>query len=160
MSCKGEETRNGAKLPNGETKSPAEKREELLDEFRKLGDYDPDLPADSALTELEAEADASDFALETPNVCWQRSARVMPRIRIVTELENYLVPWVHITLIKTDSSRKIIEIETSMEISFSIVSRTRQDALCALLQLERVKMIRPVEGVRVNANIQTEVDDQ
>ena len=58
MSCKDEDTRNGAKLPNGEAKSPAEKREELLDEFRKLGDYDPDLPADSALTELEAEADA------------------------------------------------------------------------------------------------------
>ena len=159
MSCKDEETRNGAKLPNGETKSPAEKREELLNEFRKLGNYDPDLPADSALTELEAEADASDFAMKTPNVCWQRSARVMPRIRIVTELENYLVPWMHITLIKTDPSRKIIEIETSMGITFSIVSRTRQDALCALLQLERVKMIRPAEGVRVKANLQTERDE-
>ena len=155
MSCKDEETRNGAKLPNGEAKSPAEKREELLDEFRKLGDYDPD----PALTELEAEADASDFAMATPNVCWQRSARVMPRIRIVTELENYLVPWMHITLIKTDPSRKIIEIETSMGITFSIVSRTRQDALCALLQLERVKMIRPAEGVRVKANLQTEGDE-
>lgn len=159
MSCKDEDTRNGAKLPNGEAKSPAEKREELLDEFRKLGDYDPDLPADSALTELEAEADASDFTMATPNVCWQRSARVMPRIRIVTELENYLVPWMHITLIKTDPSRKIIEIETSMGITFSIVSRTRQDALCALLQLERVKMIRPAEGVRVKANLQTEGDE-
>lgn len=160
MSCKDEETRNGAKLPNGEAKSPAEKREELLDEFRKLGDYDPDLPEDSALTELEAEADASDFALNAPEVCWQRSARVMPRIRIVTELENYLVPWVHITLIKTDPARKIIEIETTMGITFSIVSRTRQDALCALLQLERVKMIRPVEGVKVKASVHTEVNDQ
>lgn len=159
MSCKDEETRNGAKLPNGEAKSPAEKREELLNEFRKLGNYDPDLPSDSALIELEAEADASDFTLETPDVCWQRSARVMPRIRIVTELENYLVPWLHITLIKTDPSRKIIEIETSMGITFSIVSRTRQDALCALLQLERVKMIRPAEGVRVKANLQTEGDE-
>ena len=154
MSCKDEDTRNG------ETKSPAEKREELLNEFRKLGDYDPDLPEDSALTELEAEADASDFALNAPEVCWQRSARVMPRIRIVTELENYLVPWVHITLIKTDPSRKIIEIETSMGITFSIVSRTRQDALCALLQLERVKMIRPVDGVKVKASVHTEVNDQ
>ena len=83
----------------------------------------------------------------------------MPRIRIVTELENYLVPWMHITLIKTDPSRKIIEIETSMGITFSIVSRTRQDALCALLQLERVKMIRPAAGVRVKANLQTEGDE-
>lgn len=154
MSCKDEDTRNG------ETKSSAEKREELLNEFRKLGDYDPDLPADSALTELEAEADASDFALNAPEVCWQRSARVMPRIRIVTELENYLVPWVHITLIKTDPARKIIEIETTMGITFSIVSRTRQDALCALLQLERVKMIRPVDGVKVKASVHTEVNDQ
>lgn len=54
MSCKNEETRSGEKMPNGEMKSPAEKREELLNEFRKLGDYDPDLPADSALTEIEA----------------------------------------------------------------------------------------------------------
>ena len=89
----------------------------------------------------------------------KKYADVFTILRSYPELENYLVPWMHITLIKTDPSRKIIEIETSMGITFSIVSRARLDALCALLQLERVKMIRPAEGVRVKANLQTEGDE-
>lgn len=73
----------------------------------------------------------------------------MPRLRIATEFEEYLIPWMHIALVKSDRSRKLIEIHTTLGLIFSITSRQSQNHLYALLQLERVKVIYPINGVTI-----------
>ena len=49
----------------------------------------------------EEEWDSIDQELD-PGICWQRSTHVLPRLRIVTELEEYLIPWVHRPLFSGD----------------------------------------------------------
>lgn len=77
----------------------------------------------------------------------------MPRLRILTELEEFLIPWVHVTLVKSDRSFRVIDIHTSLGITFSIVSRTPQNNLFGLLQVERVKCVYPIEGVKISTKI-------
>ena len=96
----------------------------------------------------EEEWDSIDLELD-PGICWQRSTHVLPRLRIVTELEEYLIPWVHVALVKSDRSFRVIEIHTSLGISFTIASATPQQPLYGMLQLERVRCIYPIEGVSV-----------
>ena len=98
----------------------------------------------------DAEWDSIDGELDS-SVCWQRSAHVLPRLRIVTELEEYLIPWVHVALVKSDRSFRVIEIHTSLGISFTIASATPLQPLYGMLQLERVRCIYPIEGVNVKA---------
>lgn len=96
----------------------------------------------------EEEWDSIDQELD-PGICWQRSTHVLPRLRIVTELEEYLIPWVHVALVKSDRSFRVIEIHTSLGISFTIASATPLQPLYGMLQLERVRCIYPIEGVRI-----------
>ena len=67
----------------------------------------------------------------------------------MTELEEYLIPWVHVALVKSDRSFRVIEIHTSLGISFTIASATPQQPLYGMLQMEYVKTIYPIEGVKV-----------
>ena len=98
----------------------------------------------------EEEWDSIDQELD-PDICWQRSTHVLPRLRIVTELEEYLIPWVHVALVKSDRSFRVIEIHTSLGISFTIASATPLQPLYGMLQLERVRCIYQIEGVSVKA---------
>ena len=102
----------------------------------------------SAGASPDTEWDSIDRELDS-SVCWQRSTHVLPRLRIVTELEEYLIPWVHVALVKSDRSFRVIEIHTSLGISFTIASATPQQPLYGMLQLERVRCIYPIEGVRI-----------
>ena len=96
----------------------------------------------------DTEWDSIDRELDS-SVCWQRSAHVLPRLRVVTKLEEFLIPWVHVALVKSDRSFRVIEIHTSLGISFTIASATPLQPLYGMLQLERVRCIYPIEGVRI-----------
>ena len=74
----------------------------------------------------------------------------MPRLQIVTEFQIFVIPWHAISLIQSDPSKKIIELFTTFGLHFKICSQQKLDDLLALLQLERVKIIYPIEGVTVN----------
>ena len=50
----------------------------------------------------------------------------------------------------TQTYKKIIELFTTFGYSFKICSRQKLDDLFALLQLERVKIIYPIEGITVS----------
>ncbi len=100
--------------------------------------------------------DVVEWDLIDNKVCWQRSDHIMPRLRMVTELEEFLIPWVHISLIKYESSYRIIEIHTSLGMTFLVRSTSSQKKLCELLQLERVRCIYPIDGVTVKVAIQRE----
>lgn len=80
----------------------------------------------------------------------------MPRLRVVTELEEFLIPWVHVALVKADRSFRVIEIHTLLGVSFTIVAAVPQKQLYGMLQLERVRCIYPVEGVSVKASANQE----
>jgi len=82
----------------------------------------------------------------------------MSRIRISTELEEFMISWVHIALIKADSSHRVIELHTSLGMSFVIAAESKQDMLIALLQLERVKAIFPIDGVTVKVIVPEETE--
>ena len=75
------------------------------------------------------------------SVCWQRSTHVLPRLRVVTELEEFLIPWVHVALMKSDRSFRVIEMHTSLGDSFTIAAAVPQQQLIGMLQLERVRCI-------------------
>jgi len=90
------------------------------------------------------------------SACWQRSAHILPRLRIVTELEEFLIPWVHVALVKSDRSFRVIEIHTSLGISFTIAAAVPQKQLYCMLQLERVRCIYPVEGVNISSSANQE----
>lgn len=98
----------------------------------------------------DTEWDSIDRELDL-SVCWQRSAHVLPRLRVVTELEEFLIPWVHVALVKSDRSFRVIEIHTSLGVSFTIAATTPQKQLYGMLQLERVRCIYPVESVNIKA---------
>ena len=100
----------------------------------------------------EEEWDSIDQELD-PGICWQRSTHVLPRLRIVTELEEYLIPWVHVALVKSDRSFRVIEIHTSLGISFTIASATPLQPLYGMLQLERIRCIYPIEGVKIQEEL-------
>ena len=104
----------------------------------------------SAGVSPDTEWDSIDRELDL-SVCWQRSAHVLPRLRVVTELEEFLIPWVHVALVKSDRSFRVIEIHTSLGVSFTIAAAVPQKQLYGMLQLERVRCIYPVEGVNIKA---------
>ena len=66
-------------------------------------------------------------------------------------LEEFLIPWVHVALVKSDRSFRVIEIHTSLGVSFTIAAAVPQKQLYGMLQLERVRCIYPVEGVNIKA---------
>ena len=109
----------------------------------------------SAGVSPDTEWDSIDRELDS-SVCWQRSAHVLPRLRVVTELEEFLIPWVHVALVKSDRSFRVIEIHTSLGVSFTIAAVAPQKQLYGMLQLERVRCIYPVEGVNVKAVVSQE----
>lgn len=90
------------------------------------------------------------------SVCWQRSAHVLPRLRVVTMLEEFLIPWVHVALVKADRSFRVIEIHTSLGVSLTIAAAVPQKQLYGMLQLERVRCIYPAEGVNIKASANQE----
>ena len=90
------------------------------------------------------------------SVCWQRSAHVLPRLRVVTELEEFLIPWVHVALVKSDRSFRVIKIHTSLGVSFTIAAAAPQKQLYGMLQLERVRCIYPVDGVNIKVSANQE----
>ena len=100
----------------------------------------------SAGASPDTEWDSIDRELDL-SVCWQRSAHVLPRLRVVTELEEFLIPWVHVALVKSDRSFRVIEIG----VSFTIAAAVPQKQLYGMLQLERVRCIYPVESVNIKA---------
>ena len=110
---------------------------------------------DSAVVSPDTEWDSIDSELDA-SVCWQRSAHVQPRLRVVTELKEFLIPWVHVALVKSDRSFRVIEIHTSLGVWFTIAAAIPQKKLYGMLQLERVRCIYPVEGVSVKASANQE----
>ena len=109
----------------------------------------------SAGASLDTEWGSIDWELDS-SVCWQRSAHVLPRLRVVTELEEFLIPWVHVALVKSDRSFRVIEIHTSLGVSFTIVAAVPQKQLYGMLQLERVRCIYPADGVNIKASVNQE----
>ena len=76
----------------------------------------------------------------------------MPRLQIVTEFQTFVIPWHAVSLIQSDPSKKIIELFTTFGFQFKICSQQKLDDLLALLQLERVKFIYPIEGVTISVH--------
>lgn len=111
----------------------------------------------AALIELETELDANSVEPDQSDVCFQRSAHLMPRLQIVTEFQTFVIPWHAVSLIQSDPSKKIIELFTTFGLHFKICSQQKLDDLLALLQLERVKIIYSIEGVTVNVHKENDV---
>ena len=76
----------------------------------------------------------------------------MPRLQIVTDFQTFVIPWHAISLIQSDPSKKIIELFTIFGFQFKICSQQKLDNLLALLQLERVKMIYPIDEVTITVH--------
>ena len=111
----------------------------------------------AALIELETELDANSFELEQSDVCFQRSAHLMPCLQIVTEFQTFVIPWHAVSLIQSDPSKKIIELFTTFGFQFKISSQQKLNDLLALLQLERVKIIYSIEGVTISVHKENNV---
>ena len=124
----------------------------ILQEFREHPNHSASPALVAALIELETELDANSLELEQPDVCFQRSAHLMPRLQIVTELQTFVIPWHAVSLIQSDPSKKIIELFTTFGFQFKICSQQKLDDLFALLQLERVKMIYPIDEVTITVH--------
>ncbi len=97
----------------------------------------------------------TDLALDE-KICWQRSAHILPRLRLVTEQKDHLIPWVHVALVEADRSCRVISIHTSLGVSFTIASAAPLKELYAMLQVERVKSIYPIDGVSVKTAVHKE----
>lgn len=106
----------------------------------------------AALIELETELDANSVEPDQSDVCFQRSAHLMPRLQIVTEFQTFVIPWHAVSLIQSDPSKTIIELFTTFGFQFKICSQQKLDDLLALLQLERVKIIYSIEGVTITVH--------
>ena len=76
----------------------------------------------------------------------------MPRLQIVTEMQTFVIPWHAVSLIQSEPSKKIIELFTTFGFQFKICSQQKLDNLLALLQLERVKIIYPIDGVSISVH--------
>ena len=124
----------------------------ILQEFREHPNHNASPALVAALIELETELDANSLELEQPDVCFQRSAHLMPRLQIVTELQTFVIPWHAVSLIQSDPSKKIIELFTTFGFQFKICSQQKLDNLLALLQQERVKMIYPIDEVTITVH--------
>ena len=129
----------------------------ILQEFREHPNHHASPALVAALIELETELDANSVEPDQSDVCFQRSAHLMPRLQIVTELQTFVIPWHAVSLIQSDPSKKIIELFTTFGLHFKICSQQKLDDLLALLQLERVKIIYPIEGVTVNVHKENDV---
>jgi len=95
-------------------------REEILDLYRQLPD-NTQLTKEEASIELKAEAEASDFDADL-SICWSRSSNVMPRIRINTGMDEYMLPWYAVTQVVTRPGKHVIEIYTSLGQIFRVMS--------------------------------------
>ena len=124
----------------------------ILQEFREHPNHNASPALVAALIELETELDANSLELEQPDVCFQRSAHLMPRLQIVTKLQTFVIPWHAVSLIQSDPSKKIIELFTTFGLHFKICSQQKLDDLLALLQLERVKIIYSIEGLTITVH--------
>ena len=124
----------------------------ILQEFREHPNHNASPALVAALIELETEFDANSLELEQPDVCFQRSAHLMPRLQIVTELQTFVIPWHAVSLIQSDPSKKIIELFTTFGFQFKICSQQKLDNLLALLQQERVKIIYPIDGAVISVH--------
>ena len=129
----------------------------ILQEFREHPNHHASPALVAALIELETELDANSLELDQSDVCFQRSAHLMPRLQIVTEFQTFVIPWHAVSLIQSDPSKKIIELFTTFGLHFKICSQQKLDDLLALLQLERVKIIYSIEGVTVNVHKENDV---
>ena len=129
----------------------------ILQEFREHPNYHASPALVAALIELETELDANSLELDQCDVCFQRSAHLMPRLQIVTEFQTFVIPWHAVSLIQSDPSKKIIELFTTFGLHLKICSQQKLDDLLALLQLERVKIIYSIEGVTVNVHKENDV---
>lgn len=130
--------------------SDEKKRNELLASWRSLNGVSGNLPEDLIADELNAASDAAD--LETPMIgmCWQRSRCPMPRLRISTGMEERLIPWYSVLEVRVDSNFRMFEILLAGGTICRIFSRRPQKELYANFQLERIKVIYPIECVTVS----------
>ena len=124
----------------------------ILQEFREHPNHNASPALVAALIELETELDANSLELEQPDVCFQRSAHLMPRLQIVTDLQTFIIPWHAVSLIQSDPSKKIIELFTTFGFQFKICSQQKLNNLLALLQQERVKIIYPIDGAVISVH--------
>jgi len=105
---------------------------------------------DLTVDELNAAGDAADLGTKSFGPCWRRSICPMPRLRISTGFAERLIPWYSVLEVRVDLTYRMFEILLAGETVCRIRSQKPQEELYANLQLERVKVIYPVEGVTVS----------